>query len=324
MFTDCLIIGGGITGLIAAKTLQDRGVKVIVLDKGRGIGGRLATRRLSHSDYGEAVIDYGAPHFTANSPEFQAIVAQWLEQKIVKIWSTGFISTSRKAESKNYYCGIESNRAIAKYLAQNLEVHTSTRVINIQWQSDRWEAQTDKGQIFTAKQLLLTPPVPQSLALLENLNLTLPEKLIQVAYHPCIAVLALLEGETQIPSPGGIWLDGNPITWLNCNYQKGISPNAYGVTLQASSSYSQINWEKDDSTIITDLLNSASSWLDSPLVTAQIHRWRYSQADIVYGEPYLALTQPGPLILAGDAFLSSNVEGAVLSGLAAANYLYSL
>ncbi|ELR97000.1 NAD(P)/FAD-dependent oxidoreductase [Gloeocapsa sp. PCC 73106] len=320
--SSCLIIGGGITGLIAAQTLHSRGISVTILDKGRGIGGRLATRRLSHPEYGEGVIDYGAPHFTANGPEFKALVSQWLEQNLIKVWSTGFVSSNGQIEETTYYCGREGNRAIAKHLAQNLNVHTNTQVTKVVWEANYWQAHTATDQIFTGEYLLLTPPVPQSLELLKSLNLALPQKLTEVAYHPCIAVLTLLEAESHIPPPGGLWLNGNPLTWINCNHQKGISPNAYGVTLHASPEYSHSHWKSDDSSIIDDLINSASPWLGSRVITHQIHRWRYSRAHKVYGEPFLALTQPGPLILAGDGFLGSNLEGAVLSGLAAADYLW--
>ena len=45
----CLIIGGGISGLVAGTLLQSQGIKVTILDQGRGIGGRLATRRINFS-----------------------------------------------------------------------------------------------------------------------------------------------------------------------------------------------------------------------------------------------------------------------------------
>lgn len=48
--SECIIVGGGISGLIIATLLQRRGMKVTVLDKGRGIGGRLATRRINYSE----------------------------------------------------------------------------------------------------------------------------------------------------------------------------------------------------------------------------------------------------------------------------------
>ncbi|HEY5747869.1 MAG TPA: FAD-dependent oxidoreductase, partial [Chryseolinea sp.] len=43
---DVVVIGAGLSGLFAAGKLNASGYRVIVLDKGRGVGGRLATRRL--------------------------------------------------------------------------------------------------------------------------------------------------------------------------------------------------------------------------------------------------------------------------------------
>lgn len=320
MLRDYLIIGGGISGLIAAKTLHNQGKTVTILDKGRGIGGRLATRRLNYDNSLIGVIDYGAPHFTAQSATFQTIVQEWLEIGLVKIWSTGF-----NMNNQTYYCGVESNRAIAKYLARDLDVHTSTRVTHLEWRDTYWQVYTETSKIFTSQKLLLTPPVPQTLAILDDSQILLEpkirEKLNQISYHPCIAVLALFSQPNLIPSPGGLWLEGNPLKWISCNHQKGISPSGYGVTLYASSEYSQTNWDKDDHSIVQDLLASAATWLNSEILTYQVHRWRYSQADQVYGEPYLEITKPGTLILVGDGFLGSHLEDAVLSGLAAGNYL---
>ena len=39
------VIGAGISGLFAARTLRDHGVSVTVFDKSRGVGGRMSTRR---------------------------------------------------------------------------------------------------------------------------------------------------------------------------------------------------------------------------------------------------------------------------------------
>ena len=42
--SDVLIIGAGISGLMAATKLEESGCSVTVIDKGRNYGGRMATR----------------------------------------------------------------------------------------------------------------------------------------------------------------------------------------------------------------------------------------------------------------------------------------
>lgn len=57
-----VIVGAGLSGLVAARSLAASGHDVSVLDKGRGVGGRLATRRI-----GDAVLDHGAQFFTVRT-----------------------------------------------------------------------------------------------------------------------------------------------------------------------------------------------------------------------------------------------------------------
>jgi predicted NAD/FAD-dependent oxidoreductase len=52
---DVLVIGAGMAGVMAATELTRSGARVLVLDKGRSVGGRLASRRIS-----EATFDHGA------------------------------------------------------------------------------------------------------------------------------------------------------------------------------------------------------------------------------------------------------------------------
>ncbi|RMF20886.1 MAG: NAD/FAD-dependent oxidoreductase, partial [Cyanobacteria bacterium J083] len=177
---------------------------------------------------------------------------------------------------------------------------------------------------FQADYLLMTPPLPQSLALLQKSNIVLPpdlqSSLEKITYNKCLAVLAYGEKPSHIPAPGGLNLTGEPLAWLACNQQKGISPQATAITLHAGKEFSENNWENDEQTIVNELLNFAAPWLGSSVVKYQLHRWRYSQPSQIYPKPYVALTEPA-LILAGDAFMAPKIEGAFLSGLAAAEYL---
>ncbi|MEA5532770.1 NAD(P)/FAD-dependent oxidoreductase [Crocosphaera sp. XPORK-15E] len=323
----CLIIGGGISGLIAGTMLQRHGIKVTILDKGRGIGGRLATRRIPYKSNGQGIFDYGAQFFTVSEPKFQQWVDQWLEQGLVREWSKQLSNTETTC-----YCGIESNRSLAQHLAKDLNVHLQTRATKITWDASYWTVETEKGNSFHGDILIMTSPIPQSLALLENSDITLPPQikssLEQVTYYPCLTVLALLDQLSLIPEPGGLRLKDPSLAWIACNHKKGISPQGFAVTLHSTPEFSETHWNTEDSIVVEKLLEIASSWLGSNVVEYQLHRWLYSHPKTVYGELYLDLQQPGLLMMAGDAFsaipaldLSLNVEKATLSALATANYL---
>ena len=52
---DVLVVGAGMAGVTAAAELRRAGRRVLVLDKGRAVGGRLASRGV-----GAATFDHGA------------------------------------------------------------------------------------------------------------------------------------------------------------------------------------------------------------------------------------------------------------------------
>lgn len=180
--------------------------------------------------------------------------------------------------------------------------------------------------------MIITSPIPQSLELFDYSEIVLPSELRhsleKVIYQCCIAVLALLEKPSMIPEPGGLWLNDSSLAWIACNQKKGISLKGSAVTLHATHEFSQTHWETDNSITAEKLFDSASPWLGSTVVEYQVHRWRYSQPKTFFGKSYLALHEPGPLVMAGDAFSSTtteesslNLERAILSGFEAANYL---
>lgn len=319
--TTCLIIGAGICGLIAADALHRAGMKVVVLDKGRGVGGRLATRRIQNG-----VFDHGAQYFTVRDPKFHALVEEWLAAGIVEEWSRNFPTSTGPCgdESEPRYHGIGGMTSIAKHLARNIDVRLNEQVRKLAAHYGLWHVETESGALYQADAIILTPPVPQSLELIKRSGIPIPIKekrmLESVTYIPCLGVLALLDGASKVPSPGGLWLYEGPVLWIGDNQQKGVS-KAPAVTIHANPAFSRTYWDADDAAIAQELVAQSATWIGANVIETEVKRWRYSAPDAFVPEPCLALSEPAPLLFAGDAFVSPCVEGAVLSGIAAAEHL---
>lgn len=83
--SSCLIVGAGISGLLAARTLVERGIRVTLIEKSMGVGGRMATRRMS-----KGVCDHGAQFISVGSPEFGTLLAGWQQLGLVTPWAEKF------------------------------------------------------------------------------------------------------------------------------------------------------------------------------------------------------------------------------------------
>ena len=314
--TEILILGAGMARLSAAAELQRAGRRVLVLDKGRSVGGRMATRRL-----GEAVFDHGAQFITARSARFQATLGGMVGNGSVVEWCRGFTET---ADGHPRWRGHPGMTAVPKLLAKGVEVRLEKQIASLSVVASRWLARTKDGETFTAGALLLTPPVPQSLALLDvggfELIKPMRTRLEAIEYERCLVVLAVLDGPSQIPSPGGRQFTEGPISWLADNQLKGISPQP-AVTIHASQAFSVEHWEGDRQESGRELLLAAVPWLGAAVKEFQVHAWRYSKPLRAEECACLLANEAPPLIFAGDAFAGSKVEGAALSGWAAAELL---
>lgn len=319
---DCLIIGAGISGLLAAGELQRSGLRVRVIDKGRGPGGRIATRRIDGGTF-----DHGAQFFTVRDPRFRKLVEKWVGLGIAAPWANGFPAPGEKSVENGHprYRGTPGMTAIPKFLAEGLPLEQNVRAAAIRQTNTGWETQTDSGRRINSRSLLVTPPVPQTLALLEEGEVSLPkqdwEALRRIAYDPCIALLIVADAPSRLLEPGAVRFDTGDIRWIADNRLKGVSRQT-ALTIHTSPAYSRSRWDTDPENIAEEILQLASDWLDTKSVRAwQVQKWRFSQPRTIYPEQYLAIEGRYPLVFAGDAFGGPRVEGAALSGLAAADFL---
>jgi predicted NAD/FAD-dependent oxidoreductase len=307
---------------MAGRALEEQGLRVTLLDKGRSVGGRLATRRI-----GPGRADHGAQFFTVRTPEFQAWVDQWLDKGLVYRWSTGWSDgslSSVKPDGHPRFAVRGGMNALAKRLAQGLDTRVDVRLVTVAPTAKGWQARDAKGEVYTARALLLTPPVPQALALLEagGTQLASPDRaaLERITYAPCVAGLFWVEGGVDLPEPGAVQQASAPISWIADNQRKGISPEATLITVHAGAGYSGQLWEAPEGEALAALQEGLGAFLDpgARIREAQLKRWRYAQPTTLHPERYLLATGLPTLALAGDAFGWPRIEGAALSGLAAA------
>ena len=310
---DVLVIGAGMAGLTAATELRRRGLRVLVLDKGRGVGGRLASRRI-----GEATFDHGAQFITARDRRFADVMHRWRQAGSVEEWCRGF---AEHGDGHPRWRGTPTMTAVAKHLAQGLEINLETHVVALRCAEGRWSAETKTGAQVRSRSVILTPPVPQSLAIIDAGGVALQAetraRLASIEYERCLAVMAVLAGPSRLSPPGGLAPPRGPIAWIADNHVKGISAEP-AITIHATHAFSLECWDDDRQESGRRLLDAAGEWVGASVTTFQVHGWRYSQPMRIDDAPCVVLHRSPQLVLAGDAFAGSRVEGAALSGWAAA------
>jgi len=307
-----VVIGAGIAGLVAARRLAaDR--EVVVLDKGRGVGGRVATRRVDGASF-----DHGAQFLTARTDWFTSLVDEAVSAGVLREWFRGAVgSDGPRGDGHSRWCGIDGMNSFAKYLARDLDIRTSTQVAAVAAHGDGWVISTESGALHT-DEIVLTAPVPQALGLLEAGGTKFDARdeaaLRAVEYEPCTAVLVRL----RAPLGDGprSFADG-PLAWAADNREKGASVHP-ALTLHSSAAFSSSSWDLPDEEIAATLV--AASGLDPQAVDGapQVHRWRFARPIRVHEADHLRLASLPPAVLAGDGFGGGLIEGAALSGWAAA------
>ncbi len=330
--TDVLIVGAGLAGLNAAQQLKDVGLSSILLDKGRRAGGRMATKVI-----GEARADHGAQFFSVRSPELRKRVDQWLADDLVYEWSRGWSDGSIQSDRPDGYPRYVVRggmNELPQHLAKGLDVRPSMFVSQVIAEENSWRTLAkpypyDEVEpiAFSSKALLLTPPVPQSMALLDNSGVQLPDHqraiLKKIEYGPCLAGLFIIDGVLGLPYPGALQRREADFSWIADNQRKGVAPNTRVVTVHASLNWSRAHYQDDPDAVLDAM------WVELQAVAAGqiemkqrlMHRWGYSIPLTTHSERILIAEGLPPLVLAGDAFGGPRVEGAILSGLAAGTSL---
>jgi predicted NAD/FAD-dependent oxidoreductase len=335
-----LVVGGGISGLACTVELARAGVQVLVRDRGRRLGGRMASRRLRDTGtrWDGRVVDYGASYFTAKDADFRAQVQQWIDQGLVQewtdafaVWETDAMSGVRRGPIR--YRAPGGLRTLVEQLARDavaaddrvsLEFPTEVQSITVQ----NGRLQVDGADEFDS--IAICAPGPQAARMLET-QLQLP-LVQQIAWEPVIAVWMVFDSRTW-SEVDGVFVNGDPIlTWIADDGRR--RGDDAPVLVAHVHPLHAVHHLQDPQAVIPEAIAAVRRILniaDYPDY-AQAHRWSLARPISALPEPFALLTEVDRPELtglqvgfAGDAFAAGpRIEAAWLSGRALGRALSSV
>ena len=312
-----LIIGAGMAGITSARVLDAAGFEVLLMDKGRAIGGRMATRRI-----GEATFDHGAQHISVRTAAFGKKMEALVRQGTADVWYRSESVTHPERGIENRYAGIGGMRRIPEALAEGLPVTTGIRVDRIRIDADGVAAIVGSAPVATADAVIITPPLPQALELLAASSIAIDREsgpLVCPEYDATLAVMAVLDASPMLVD-GHRAFDCGPIGWMADNQQKGVSV-VPAMTIHSSPEFARAHLGSNPDRWMSELLAAARPFHEGTVVHAVAHRWRFAQPQTTRDVGAVAVVAAVPVVLAGEVFSGARVEGAHTSGKVAAQLI---
>ncbi len=285
-----LVVGAGISGAACAAALRASGVDVTVRERGRAVGGRLASPLL----HGRRV-DLGAAYFTVKDDGFAAVVSDWRRRGLVREWTDTFDvfagDTRTTTSGPMRFATRDGLRSLARDLHGEVSLEDEVREL-------------PTGYDVT----VLAMPDAQAARLAGNL-------IDWVDYEPVIAVAAGFAARTWNLRNAAFVNDHPDLTLIaDDGARRGDGAPVLVLHTTAERARSQLD---DPSDAIAPAIDAARRLVD--LATepewTHAHRWTFAKPTGTHGDaPYW---WDGPLAVCGDSWCPSGaprVESAWLSG----------
>jgi renalase len=335
------VIGAGVAGLTCARKLQQAGRRVVVFDKSRGLGGRLATRRLSGTH-----ADHGVCYLQPKGAAFGQLIDELVNEQILRIWTQGIHRLSADGvlqppvKFAPCYAAPTGANAIARYLGQNLEIIKGQAITTISPIGNGWQLSSADGQ-WNAEQVVVAVPPAQALAITEGASeaiagmVTDPhssEQMSRVNFTTSITAIAVFPKSQQAAAAQLTWqgiqgIDHPVLGWIGLDSSKQLEPLQPVLVVQSSAAFAAENFDAPDLEVIGKrLLASAAPFamgLNTPEIL-QVHRWGYAFAQNPLPDLFLTAQVQAPLYFCGDWCGGNRVESAFLSGLAVAEKILDI
>ncbi|MFM7260855.1 MAG: FAD-dependent oxidoreductase [bacterium] len=328
------VIGAGLAGVACARTLADHGVDVTILEKSRGAGGRMSTRR---GDFG--AFDHGAQYFTARDARFRARIADWIESGVVARWDARFAEFgsdgARLIQTPPRFVGTPSMSALCGHIAAGIAMEAEMRVVALERDGDCWQVhcsdRTGAERVFGPFDAVLsTTPAPQAAAILGAPAPALAAIASRIAMRATWSLMLAFPARVELGFDhaevlAGAGDIGATLAWIS---RVGSKPgrSVDGIdrwVVLARPEWSEERLERRPEEIAPELTRAfaalcAKSRVEMPAPTHELaHRWRFALASREGG---LGSAFDGRLGLgiAGDWMRGTRVEDAYLSGVSLA------
>lgn len=318
------IVGAGLAGLVCADALKGR-ANVAVFEKSRGLGGRLATRRIALDERcpdpayrGRALaFDHGTPGLKPSHALFAGLLSDLADADAAAEWRDGL------------FVGRPGMSDLVQPLAYGVDVALEARVDALERADPEhgggWmlrfaphgrEGGTRTGTAGPFERVVLAVPAVQAARLLRPVAPDLALSLEAVTFDPCWTLMAAFAGEgartvRRDPAPDVLWL-----------VEEGSKPDRDGEGLRAWTLQMDARWsrerldapreavEAEMLPVLRDLVGVEGE----PLVV-MAHRWLHSQAREPLGR---AFGEADGLLVGGDWTTGPCADDAWASGKAMA------
>jgi predicted NAD/FAD-dependent oxidoreductase len=298
-----LVVGGGISGIAAALEVQRAGLPVLISDRGRRLGGRMASRTTEGRP-----VDTGASYFTVSSPAFGAVVADWQRRGLAREWTDTFTVYGDPDRSSTggpmRWAAPGGLRSLVEDLAGGLDVRSSTTVERI-----------DPGLVVAGVSyaaIVLAMPDPQARRLLDPAYAGALAALDD-PYEPVLALSAGWPARAWTDFDGA-FVNGDPVLAWVADDGRRRGDDAPVLVAHSTTDFAAGRLEDPDAAL-TPMVDALRKRLAIPTdpVYARVHRWSFARPTKQRDDPYF-LGDDG-LGVCGDGWHGkSRVEAAYLSG----------
>ncbi len=250
---------------------------------------------------GTATFDFGAPAIGISDPHFLRQAEAWRACGAIDRWPAG---------GPDAWAGTPAMNAIAKHLAQGLELTCSLFVRGMARDRDKWHLLHDAGSIGPFDAVVIALPAEHAAAMLGLHDLQLARIAVATPSAPCwTAMLALA------PREGPVMLAAHGIIHrAACSATRGRT-GLQAWTVQAEAEWTRAHIDADAGFVIDALKTALADALGGAppdLLAADAHRWRYAISGAAKRD---ALWNAALAIgVCGDWLIGPGAQSAWLSG----------